>query len=569
MKLALFAAIPTLLSVVEPAQSRAPGSQPPIDHSFAESLDVSLVELDVLVRGADGAPIRGLRARDFRVLENGIERPIGGFSERSAAGLEAADQGESTLAGSDFLDADLTTLVVFLDHAALRPDRRSRVLSSLERYLRKRDRGLLARSTRLALVSNDLPLDVQIPLTHDVEEFLDRLSRLPDPPASSARASLDRAQASERIGGGQGPSGSPTDLLDEVCNNARLRVLSVFYEYVAGVERRNARTLGGLDALFTILGGIPGRKTVLYVGEGLELQPGVEMAQRVANTCPDLQGEMLSVTGSIAGDLRALAANANAYRVTVYSFDAAGARADELLEPQLRQLRAANLQDSLNLLSRMTGGRLFRNIGDLRPALEQLQEDFAHSYSLAYVPADATEGALREVRVELVAPGSARARIVHRRAIRTVGVTDRLVAGLLSALWMGEQDNPLGIQVAATGPRLSGTLGVAIRAPYSALVLEDVQGESGESRKVRLFLMGRAAERGSVTRPREMIEAVRERELVRARATGFFEFHVDMDLEPGRWDVAVGVRDELTSRVSIVLVPSVDIGGNATKERSP
>lgn len=61
-----------------------------VNGSLGEVVDVRLVEVPVVVTGADGRLVSGLQKEQFRLLEDGQERPIERFSETSAAPLRAA-----------------------------------------------------------------------------------------------------------------------------------------------------------------------------------------------------------------------------------------------------------------------------------------------------------------------------------------------------------------------------------------------------------------------------------------------------------------------------------------------
>src|SRR5688572_29423631 len=53
--------------------------------AFSERIDVSLVNVDVIVTDRDGKRVRGLKAEDFTVLEEGKPQQIANFAEYAAA----------------------------------------------------------------------------------------------------------------------------------------------------------------------------------------------------------------------------------------------------------------------------------------------------------------------------------------------------------------------------------------------------------------------------------------------------------------------------------------------------
>src|SRR6185295_17018412 len=77
-----------LLPLLVTAQQR------PVIPSLAETIDVSLVNVDVFVTNKAGERVRGLTKDDFEIFENGAKQPISNFTEYSS-NAEASIQAES------------------------------------------------------------------------------------------------------------------------------------------------------------------------------------------------------------------------------------------------------------------------------------------------------------------------------------------------------------------------------------------------------------------------------------------------------------------------------------------
>ncbi|MBW3563622.1 MAG: VWA domain-containing protein [Acidobacteria bacterium] len=58
---------------------------------FVERIDVEVTSVDVFVRDADGNPVRGLTAEDFKIYEDGVEREISNFSEVAVTDANVTD----------------------------------------------------------------------------------------------------------------------------------------------------------------------------------------------------------------------------------------------------------------------------------------------------------------------------------------------------------------------------------------------------------------------------------------------------------------------------------------------
>ena len=86
-----------LLLLALPA-SAAPQT-PPVPHA-AESVEVSIVNVDAVVVDKQGHRVQGLRRDDFDIFENGVRQPITNFAECSStpdeADLERAKKGHFT-----------------------------------------------------------------------------------------------------------------------------------------------------------------------------------------------------------------------------------------------------------------------------------------------------------------------------------------------------------------------------------------------------------------------------------------------------------------------------------------
>ncbi|HEX7174971.1 MAG TPA: VWA domain-containing protein [Pyrinomonadaceae bacterium] len=72
--------------------ARDAGMPPPagqeIDADEVLRIDTDLVLVDVLVSDAEGRPVRGLRPEDFKIYEDGVERPVAFFNVERRGGAE-------------------------------------------------------------------------------------------------------------------------------------------------------------------------------------------------------------------------------------------------------------------------------------------------------------------------------------------------------------------------------------------------------------------------------------------------------------------------------------------------
>ncbi|MEM7588006.1 MAG: hypothetical protein AAF560_31750, partial [Acidobacteriota bacterium] len=112
----------------------------PTAQPFSESIDVDIVNLDVVVTDKQGKPITGLTREDFTIFEDGEPMELTNFSaiERAAGEAEA---GEDEAAIGDPAAADLPeqdrpfNLVIFVDNLNMRPENRKALFENLRKTL--------------------------------------------------------------------------------------------------------------------------------------------------------------------------------------------------------------------------------------------------------------------------------------------------------------------------------------------------------------------------------------------------------------------------------------------------
>src|SRR5436309_10532217 len=115
-----------------PALSHAAG-EPPAGESFKESIEVSVVNLDVYVTDKKGQPVTGLKKEDFQVLEDGRPVEISNFFAESR-GTEPAAPAASGGPGQSAPERPVSQrlrLVVFVDDVNLTAANRIRILQNV------------------------------------------------------------------------------------------------------------------------------------------------------------------------------------------------------------------------------------------------------------------------------------------------------------------------------------------------------------------------------------------------------------------------------------------------------
>ena len=385
---------------------------------FREHVDVRLVNIDVLVTDKGRKPVRGLRREQFLLLADGQPVEITHFFERSPA-VSAQLKAPSTTARKPVTASDSAdqigslrgplTVAIYLDDSNLHPAFRTRLL----RRLRLAIESWRSLDARFLLATFRNRLEILAPPSPDLDAILAAIDELPTGSPRVLYQTEGRRRALHRMADS-----------DEFCRSAPgcrpcydnwQELVSYAEQFAYAEEHRIAVSNTGLADLASTLAGVPGRKAVIYISDGLPQRPALSAFEYLGNQlCPertvDAQREMVKYEES--SSFNRVTAHANANRVTFYSLDAAGLRGGLHLDPSFQRryvpsahndhVRSMNQQAGIFLLASETGGRMLANANDPVLVLPSVAEELQHGYSLAFMPEVRETGRVRMIKVELL-----------------------------------------------------------------------------------------------------------------------------------------------------------------------
>ncbi len=545
---------------------------------FVDSVDVQVVEVDVVVTDRKGRPVKGLAREDFELYVDGQPVEITNFFESAISVEERTgrrDKGRAIVRSEARPGADQDgplTVVFYLDDANIFPSHRTRLLRRLEAAVepwRSMDASFM-----LARFVNRL--EVLVPPTPDLDAILEGAATVPK---GSPRA-IQNGEGARRFAIRSiidSYEACAISLSCRPCQDNWGEMLSLARQYADQQATNAAIAVDGLADLMTTLAGVPGKQAVVHVTDGLPQRPGISVLDYLGNElCRDLRPSASSETMSEMTQydesrrFNRIAAHANANRVTFYGLDAGGVRSaggdisldNPAMGPSFQNvtLRSMNAQSGLHLLAQETGGKALINANDLAILLDDVSKQLAASYSLGFVAGEPRLDRVRQIRV-LLAPGAARGRrIEYRRTYRDKPLDERLAERLLSVAYLGAAENPLGasVEFGGTTPleKKAHELTVNVSVPADAIVtLPGKDGEAGNaSARIRLWLVAVEDEKGARTTVRQKMIAVGCETGIQA-VNGSYRVEVAMNLPEGGFQVAVGVRDETTGLTSLIREP--------------
>ncbi len=563
---AFFLVLPFTFCLTSPALSQ---DSP---RSFAEVVEVRVVNVEVFVTDRSGLPIEGLSQEDFTLSVDGKEMPISNFYaetlQQARSSVEPLQRRtDPTFHAVEEVPQDPTKrphIVILVDHTRLRPSNRKRTFNAIREAVTKLDPDDL-----ISVVGVEGSLVFYSDFLYDrsaIGKILDRVAKV--------SGKLDIADAERRLIFGELARGSSGGFLarssqaDSDSLSARIR------SYAAEEFARSNRSLNQIERVVATLAGVPGRKAILWVGEGIPTRPGeglyVEWRNRFGTFSDvgvglrhyDFNTDYTREVGNydLSQRVEKVALTANRAGVTLYAIDAEGGHGQKLRSSLTEQgatsesvsVVEANYREPLEFTTKATGGRLLRSSGQLVEELGKLSRDFDSFYSLGFMPPDAWDaGTEHTIKVKV---RGKKLLVRHRNEVRLPKAGEREASATVAALMYQTVNNPLNISAtpSARAPRDDGNnaLEVILEIPVGSLTLVP-QGES-HTASIAIFVSvkDKDGNPGAVQKIPFHLNIPNDK--VADAKTNSAHYPLPLILRPGDRQAAISVKDDIDGTLSTI-----------------
>jgi VWFA-related protein len=544
----------------EPAAPAGAAAGVASDEVYVDSVDVELVDLDVEVVDRAGKPVAGLGPEAFEVRDDGRVVSVTHFAEVGGEGAPPSPArrpgnvpsvnlpGElsSALGGASGSPRRPLWVVVYVDNFHLDALERNRIIPELMVFLR----SAMAPGDQAMLVTHDRSLTVSQPFSGDLGALGEAVRALDE------RGGFATARDRER-----------DDTLQEIVSaRGEVDALGHALIYADSLRHEVEVTIAALEELIETLAGLPGRKVMVYVSSGVPTIAGEEMFLAVEGLHGSSSALAYLHRYDLTRQFERVALRANAHRVSIFTIDAGGLRANVMGSAEHREIPSAGLrsavdstlvenpQRSLRLLAEETGGRAILGTNRINAALLDAAAALRHHYSLGFVAGGGSEGGYHRLSVRVRGEGL---RVGHRGGYRRKSTQTRMIETVRAALLYDQGINPLGIAartLAAAGAEVDGVTAIELRIPVAELVLLPLP-EGKREAQLDLYVAA-ADERGSLSEVESTPLGFRiaDQHVEAARGESFLYTH-RMRLASGRQKVALVVRDRIGAQFSVVTLP--------------
>jgi len=551
------------------ALAAAPGA----DQTFFESIDVNVVNVDVVVMDRAGLRITDLKREDFQLLEDGKPVEITNFyvaaepgPGEGAAGALDRQPSPSELKATDPPAEQQNYIAILVDNLSLTPDLRHRLLPALRQllaeHLRPGDRLLLASYDGGSVKLRQAPTTDAKAISAALEQVAQTVAAAPQEIERRRVLSDISAAASASHSSSAGPSArrdlNAEDLLEEAEQGIQKEVQTEV--------QKTKRTVQALGQFVSALGGLPGRKLLVYAGGGLSIHPGETLVTALREGLREHPADLRSgattleaYDGETSALFRELTARANASRVTFYPLGAtarlgvssAEMSGIEAMSSDLQTVEESNRTAPLEMLASGTGGLFSFNAADPSLFFRQMRADLESFYSLGYTPNRTSDGKTHRLDVRV---GRAGLKVRFRDAYRDRTAEERTVSHTQAALLFGVTANPLqvALEIESEAREKDGNIRatVVVRFPISKITL--LPHEYVHEGEVAVFIGSRDAE-GRASTVNHMTVPVRvANEKLLTASSQLAAVRVALLLRPGRQTIAITVRDQFAHLDSTV-----------------
>jgi VWFA-related protein len=455
------------------SQERAPQQEKQEIPKPAYEVEVIVTNVSVVVSDKDGQKITGLRPENFEIYEDGIRQNLTNFYEVMgievyAPSLEKKENEPAPIpqplpAGSPQFK---NKIIFYFDNWQLHPLNRNQSIKRIEEFIHN---NFLAECNNEGMViSLGQKLEVLQEFTSNPEQLLNALQEAKKHSGHSLlqmKEKEDLQRELNRMVSGMTMSDNKYEGFQSAMGFAK--------NYVESENNDLLYSLKSLNALIDNLNGIEGRKILIYVSDGLALNPGEVVFDYIDHAFQVGNARAEAMIYDATNLFKNLTARCNSAEVALYPINATGLDSRILSADReggwdvhrqgsgMIKETSRVKNEALELMADDTGGIPILNVKDISAGLERIGNDLQFYYSLGYISPHREEGKYHTIDVKLVGTEE-KYEVRVREGYLQVSNEDRIKDSLSSRLFLYRIENPMDVRVQvlpvesmATSKRLS------------------------------------------------------------------------------------------------------------------
>lgn len=519
-------------------------------------VEVIVTNVDVVVTDKARKRITGLKPENFEIYEDGLLQRVTNFYE--VKGMEvyvfAPDKEKDKLLlplkPSPKSAAQIRNkIIIYFDNWHLHPMNRNWSVKKLESFIR--NNFSQDSNNQGMVVYLDQKLEIIKEFTSNQWQLIQAINQV----KRRTGQSLLRIRAKEDLRKELNRMVTETRDVGKFENYER--AFGYARNYVEDEQNDLIHSLKSMNAFIDYLAGIEGKKILIYVSDGLPINPGEEVFAFLDQAFPAGNARAEAMNYDATKFFKELTARCNANEIALYPVNAQGLEsmilsADKqtgwnfytqgsgMVKPGSRVKN-----DALKLMAMETGGLAILNTNDIESGLKRIENDLQFYYSLGYVSPHREDNKYHSIQVKLVGVKE-KYNVRLRHGYLRISPEKKIKEAVLSRLFLHRQYNPMNIMVQDMPlETMPGTnkfrLILKILIPIKSLTLYSRENDYIGQIKVYFVLMD---SENHLSPCYELTQEVKipaeDYEIAIKRSYPYF---AEMYVDPGYYTISLAVKD--------------------------
>lgn len=566
--------VAAVLSLSLIAAADRPKPPQPALPTLGETIEVSIVNVDVFVTDKSGKRVQGLTRDDFDVFENGVKQPLTNFSEYTVPNAGALTPAATPDAPAVQQPVDQRrNLIVFVERFRLPKVKTDPIFSTMKSMLHDTVRP---GDSAMVVTWNNNTLQTLQNYTDDlalIDKAIDAVAQQNTSVVLDGTAETRVVVQDIEDFELEAEDFAATALSERgIDPEPTLATMQEEFELSRGQSQRmdaiRARAemehkVRTINALIRSMAGFDGKRVLLLATHRLSAVAGAEFYW-IAGVQPQLDG-LDRIEFDTRSVIKSLYETANANGVTVYPMfpeglgtggidvplTGGGRTVGGKAETGLEYLIQNNETPTLKEIAKQTGGLAAWGSGDVAKLLSTIRDDFSTYYSLAYRTTPRSLDKSREIVVKTKDP---KLLVRSRRGVTEKSDVTRMEDRVLSSLFREDDGARLkfAVKLGEKQPQPRGKryrIPVTIRIPIAALtVLPNGPNYSGG---FSVYVAWGAKVGGiSDTTHRRQLFNIPADEVKRAKSS-YYTYQFDIAADGRTERVSLGVVDEVSKEYGL------------------
>lgn len=446
-----------LLMLVLPVYAQ----QQPAPPQYGETIEVRVVNLDVVVTDRDGNPVTGLTRDDFEVYENGKKKEITNFLE-----VDERVKGGTDAKAAPAPRASHLSFIFFVDNTTLHPFNRNKVLGAMKSFVEQ----TMREGDQATVVTWNPGLKQDLQLTGDRAKVLETLNAIQTKSGLATTLEAEKERVRDQLRqltvdmqmapheGSLATKGDTGASVPKPPYSSALAIVNQFAEIQMGALQSKTE---GFRNVIAGVRGLEGRKALIFLTESFSMDPARQMYEfldSVKNAYDDgatqnPRTEIMHYSDETL--IASITSAANAAGITLYPISATGMSGGIDLPSVTDNTRSNSPQQkspgiapdqALHEMASVTGGLAVTGTNDFLRGFDRIANDLTVYYSIGYRGEPPAKDAVRSQAVKVKRAGL----IVRNRESFTAKTAKTEVAeAVKSNLFAISQNNQMQITVSA------------------------------------------------------------------------------------------------------------------------